>query len=54
MNSTWVARMTFPTTTPRDIARPAIELCKQVLNKKPGDGRTMPTAATSGRPGTMS
>jgi hypothetical protein len=53
MNSAWVARMTF-STPPRDIARPAIDLCKQVLNKKPGDRRSKATAASSGRPGPMS
>jgi hypothetical protein len=53
MNSAWAARLTFPATKPRDIAGPAIELCRKVLAPKVGDDRKPATPASTGQPGPM-
>ena len=39
LNVAWAARVTHPETPPRDIASPAIALCKQVLQPRRGDER---------------
>jgi hypothetical protein len=50
MNSAWAARLKFPAVKPREIARPAIELCRKALAPKPGDERSKPMTASSGQP----
>ena len=53
LNCAWAARMKYPATKPRDIATPAIELCRTALDRQVGDERSKATPASSGQPASL-